>query len=97
MGLIFAEFATSLKSPKKDTATKNKPCYMSSFRVLEIVKIGLSENLALLPSVIFAQISLCKKFGIYTVSYSGLVMLANEFRSTFVGQIPVVVLRLKKI
>ena len=43
MDLIFAEFATSLKSPKVDTA-KNKPYYASSLRVIEIVKIGLTEN-----------------------------------------------------
>ena len=44
MGFIFAEFATSLKSLKIDTA-KNKPCDTSSLRVLEIAKIGLSEIL----------------------------------------------------
>ena len=44
VGLIFAEFATSLKSPKIDTA-KNKPYYTSTLRVHEIAKIGLSENL----------------------------------------------------
>ena len=44
MGLIFAEFATSLKSPKIDKA-KNKRFYTSSFRVHELAKIGLSENL----------------------------------------------------
>ena len=38
VGLIFAEFATSLKSPKIDTA-KNKLYYTSSLRVLEIAKI----------------------------------------------------------
>ena len=43
MGLIFAEFATSLKSPKIDTE-KNKPYDTSLLRVLEIAKIGLSEN-----------------------------------------------------
>ena len=43
MGLIFAEFATSLKSPKIDSA-KNKLYNTSSIRVLEIAKIGLSEN-----------------------------------------------------
>ena len=37
VGLIFAEFATSLKSPKIETA-KNKPYYTPSFRVLEIAK-----------------------------------------------------------
>ena len=64
VGLIFAEFATSLKSPKIDTA-KNKPYYTSSLRVLEIAKIGLSENLTHLPSVIFAKISRREKFPIY--------------------------------
>ena len=49
MSLIFAEFATSLKLPKIDIA-KNKPYYTSLVRVLEIVKIGLSENLTLSPS-----------------------------------------------
>ena len=34
----------SLKSPKIDIV-KNKPYYTSSLRVLEITKIGLSENL----------------------------------------------------
>ena len=56
MGLNFAEFATSLKWPKIDTA-KNKPYHMSSLIVLEIAKIGLGENLIHLPSVIFAKIS----------------------------------------
>ena len=61
--LIFAEFATSLKSPKIDTA-KNKPYYTSSLRVLEIVKIGLSDNLTHLPSGIFAKIARREKFPI---------------------------------
>ena len=56
VGLIFAEFATFLKSPKIDTA-KNKPNYTSSLRVFEIAKIGLSENITHLPSDIFAKIS----------------------------------------
>ena len=64
VGLIFAEFATSLKSPKIDTA-KNKPYYTSSLRVLEIAKIELSENLTHLPSVILAKISRREKFPIY--------------------------------
>ena len=64
MSLIFAEFATSLKSPKIDTA-KNKPYYTSSLRVLEIAKIGLSENLTHLQSVIFAKFSRREKFPIY--------------------------------
>ena len=33
VGLIFAEFTTSLKSPKIDTA-KNKPYFMSLLRAL---------------------------------------------------------------
>ena len=64
LGLIFVEFATSLKLPKIDTA-KNKPYYTSSLRVLEIAKIRLSENLAHLPSVVFAKISRRKIFQIY--------------------------------
>ena len=64
MGLIFAEFATSMKSPKIDTA-KNKPYYTSSLRVLEIAKIGHSENSTHLPIVIFAKISRREKFPIY--------------------------------
>ena len=63
VGLIFAKFTTSLKSPKIDTA-KNKPNHTFSLRVLEIAKIGLSENLTHLPSGIFAKISRHKKFPI---------------------------------
>ena len=66
MGLIFAEFATSLKWPKKDTA-KNKPYYTSSLIVLEIAKIELSEKLTHLPSIIFAKISIREKFPIYSI------------------------------
>ena len=66
VGLIFAEFATSLKSPKIDTA-KNKPYNTASLRVLEIAKIELSENLTHLPSVIFAKISRREKFPIYGI------------------------------
>ena len=62
--LIFAEFATSLKSPKIDTA-KNKPYYTSALRVLEKAKIRLSENLTHLPSVTFAKITRREKFPIY--------------------------------
>ena len=43
MCLIFAEFVTSLKLPKIDTA-KNKPYHMFSLGVLEIAKVGLREN-----------------------------------------------------
>ena len=70
MGLIFAEFVTSLKSPKIDTA-KNKPYYMSSLRVFDIAKIGLSENLTHLPSVIFAKISQSETFPIYSITNLG--------------------------
>ena len=75
MGLIFAELATSLKSPKIDTA-KNKPYYTSSLRVLEIAKIGLGENLAHLPCVVFAKISRRAKFPIYSILF-----LLKIFRS----------------
>ena len=61
-GLIFAEFATSLKLPKYD-APKNKP-YCSALRVLEIAKIGHSEHLTHLPSGIFAKISRHEKIPI---------------------------------
>ena len=40
---------------------------MSSLIVLEIAKIGLSENLTLLPSFIFAKISRREKFPIYGI------------------------------
>ena len=60
VGLIFAEFATSLKSPNIYKA-KNKPYLASSLRVLELEKIGLSENSTHLPSDIFATISLREK------------------------------------
>ena len=66
VGLIFADFATSLKSTKIDTA-KNKAYYTSSLRVFEIEKIILSENLTHLPSVIFAKISRREKFPIYGI------------------------------
>ena len=67
VGLIFADFANSLKLPKIDTA-KNKPYYTSSFRVLEIMKKGLGENLANLPNIIFANISRRKK--IHDIRYN---------------------------
>ena len=66
VGLIFAEFATSLKSPKIDTA-KNKPYDTSSLRVLGIAIIGLNENLTHLSGGIFAKISRCEKFPIYDI------------------------------
>ena len=66
VGLIFAEFATSLKSPKIDTA-KNKLYFTSLLRVLELAKIWLGENLTHLPSVIFAKISRREKFLIYGI------------------------------
>ena len=40
---------------------------MSSLIVLEIAKIGLSENLTLLPSFIFAKISRREKFPMYGI------------------------------
>ena len=54
VSLIFAEFATFLKSPKINTG-KNKPYYTSSLRVLEIAKIELLEYLKHLPNDIFAK------------------------------------------
>ena len=66
MGLIFAEFATSLKSPKIDTA-KNKPYFTSLLRLVEIAKIGLSENFTHLPIVVFTRISRREKFRIYGI------------------------------
>ena len=68
VGLIFAEFATSMNSPKIDTV-KNKPCYTSSLRVIEIAKIRLSEKLTYLLSVVFAKISRREKFPIYGMHY----------------------------
>ena len=62
MVLIFAEFETSLKSPKIDKA-KNKPYYTSSLGVL--AKIGLSEKFNTPFKRHFPKISLCKKFPIY--------------------------------
>ena len=53
-----------MKSPKIDTA-KNKPYYTSSLRVLEIAKMGFSENLSHIPSVIFAKNSRREKILIY--------------------------------
>ena len=44
VGLIFAKFATFLKSPKMDTA-KNKPYYTSTLRVIEIAKMGFSPKI----------------------------------------------------
>ena len=63
VGLIFTEIETSLKSPKIDTV-KNIPYHTSSLRVIEIAKIGLSENLTHLPKGIFAKISRREKFPI---------------------------------
>ena len=74
--LIFAEFATSLKSPKIDTA-KNKSYFTPSLRILEIVKIGCGENLTHLPGVIiFAKISQCEKFPIW--HYKTLMKMCME-------------------
>ena len=61
MSLIFAEFATILKSPKIDRG-KNKPYYTSSLSVLEIAKIELCEYLKHLPNDIFAKNSRREKF-----------------------------------
>ena len=66
VGLIFAECVTSLKLQKIDTA-KNKPYQKSSLGVLEIAKIGLSENLTHLPGVIFAKISRREKFQTHSI------------------------------
>ena len=68
LGFNFAEFGTSLKLPKIDTA-KNKTYFTSSLIVLEIEKIGLSENLIHLPSVTFAKISRREKFSIYGIQF----------------------------
>ena len=92
VSLIFAEFATSLKSPKMDTA-KNKLYYASLLRVLEIAKIGLSENLTHLPSVIFAKISRREKFPIYGIPFQNLsflkMLLSGGIR---VSQTPMIIL-----
>ena len=84
VGLIFAEFATSLKLPKIDTA-KNKPYFACSSIVLEIAKIGLSENLTHIPSVIFAKISRREKFQIYGMhshfTDSGLRIRSGVFKT----------------
>ena len=72
VGLIFAEFATSLKWLKIDTA-KSKPYDTFSLRVLEIAKIGLSENLTHNPSVVSARKSR------YTVCYMQQVYLVIEY------------------
>ena len=64
VGLIFAEFATFLQSPKIDTG-KNKPYFTSSscsLRVLEIAKIELHEYLKHLPNDIFTKNSRHEKF-----------------------------------
>ena len=63
IGLIFTEFATSLKLPKIGTV-KNKPYHTSSLRVLEILKTGLCKYFTHFPSGIFAKISRCEKFPI---------------------------------
>ena len=68
VGLIFAKFATFLKSPKIDSA-KNKTYLTSTLRVLEIAKICLSENLTYLQSVIFAKKSRREKFLIYGIQH----------------------------
>ena len=83
VGLIFAEFATSLKSPKIDKA-KDKPYYMSSLRVFEIAKIRRRENLTHLLSVVFAKISRREKFPIYGIFIGILSVFAqNGLNLTF--------------
>ena len=59
-----------MKSPKIGAA-KNKPFYMYSWRVLEIAKIRLGENLTHLLSVVFAKISRREKFPIYGIQGGG--------------------------
>ena len=57
VGLLFCRVSDLPKIDKKIDTAKIKPYSTSSLRVLEIAKIGLGENLTLLPSVIFAKIS----------------------------------------
>ena len=63
VGLIFSEFATSLKLPKIDTV-KSKSYYRSSLRVPEITKNRTQWKFNT-PSVISAKISRREKFPIY--------------------------------
>ena len=60
-----------------DTA-KNEPYHASSLRVLEIAKIGLSENLTHIPSGIFAKISRREKFPIYGIDIHVQLKLVNS-------------------
>ena len=69
--LIFAEFATSSKSLKTETAQK-RHCNLFSLTALQIAKIGLSERLTHLPIVIFTKIVRRENIPIY-----GIVMLKN--------------------
>ena len=78
MGLIFAEFAKSLKSPKIDKA-KNKPYLTSLLRVLEIANTELGENLTHLPRVIFAKIFRREKFPIYGILLIIKISLCHNF------------------
>ena len=66
MGVIFAEFATSSKSLKINTA-KIRHCYKSVMRALQIAEIGLSEQLTRLPGVIFAEIARRENIPIYGI------------------------------
>ena len=56
----------------KNRHSKKKPYHTSSESVLEIAKIGLSEKLTHLQSVIFAKISRREKFRIYGMLIIGL-------------------------
>ena len=67
MGLIFAEFTNSSKSLNMHTA-KIRHYNKSLLAVLQIVKIGLGEQLTHHPGVIFAKIAQCKIIPIYGMS-----------------------------
>ena len=83
VGLIFAEFATSLKSPKIDT-----PFYTSSLRVgLEIAKIGLGENFTVtfqasfLPKFLNVKnyrYTICVKSENFTLNDVHCIMITNS-------------------
>ena len=87
MGLIFAEFATSLKSPKIDIA-KNTPYYASPLRVLEIAKIGPRENLTHRPSDTFAKISRREKFPIYGINILPITNMENAQNKCQLNTLP---------
>ena len=48
---------------------------MSSLRIFQVAKIGLSEILTHLPNVIFAKISRREKFPIYGITYAEVVVI----------------------